>query len=160
VVLIDGKLANEFSKSRQEEILMEILIGFAVVGGLAVRLGYNRWWTWLLLAAGLGSATYSLIHFLQYLPKSAFLLAAGFAGVGAIIPDLGAALVQYLRRPRTISALLVVLVVAGIYFGAQRLGPNEQQQIGQAIGQFIVIAIMVFGIYTILSGPFRRKKKK
>lgn len=160
IVPINGKLANEFTKYYQEEILMEILIASAVVGGLAVRLGYNRWWTWLLLAAGFSASAYSFIHFFQYLPKSSFLLAAACAGLGAILPDLGHSFRTVLRRPITAVALLAGLMVGGLYYGVIQLRPDEQQQIGRMIGQLIVIAIMAYGIWLIIFSPFRRKKKK
>jgi len=141
---------------------MEILVASAVIGGLAVRLGHNRWWTWLLLAAGLGASTYSFIHFFQYLPKSSFLLAAACAALGAILPDLGVALRDYLRRPRTISVLLAVLGIGGLLWLASttQLQPGQQEQIGRTIGSVIVIAIMAYAIWLMITGPFRKKKKK
>jgi hypothetical protein len=141
---------------------MELLIISAMVGGLAVRLGHNRWWTWLLLATGLGAATYAFINFFQYLTKSSLFLAAACAGLGAILPDLGAALRAYLRRPRTISFLLIAAVIGGaLWFGGTvQLQPGQQAQIGRMIGQLIAIAIIGYAIYMMVTAPFRKKKKK
>lgn len=157
-----ANLPKVFEKNHPEDDVMEYLFLVAIAGGLAVRLGHNRWWTWLLLAAGIGAATYSFINFFQYLPKNSLLLAAACAGLGAILPDLGVALRDYLRRPRTISFLLLILVIGGaLWFGGTvQLQPGQQQQIGRMIGQIIAIAIIGYAIYMMVTAPFRKKKKK
>ena len=140
---------------------MELFIAGAVIGGLAVRIGYNRWWCWMILAFGIAGAAYYFIG-MQYLPKNAFILAAICAAVGAILPDLGVALTLFLRRPRTIAILLAWLVVSGIIWFATTtsLPPEMTQQIGRIIGQMIAIAIIVYAIYMMITGPTRRNRRQ
>jgi hypothetical protein len=141
---------------------MEIAIALAIGGGLAFRLWHQRWWIWVISIAGLAMAVSWLAVGQQYLWKNSLLIAAVCAGIGAVLPDLGVGLRNYLRRPRTISIIVTFLVVSSLIWLATTtsLPPGVAEQTGRTIGSIIVGAIAVYGLWLIISGPFRRRRRR
>lgn len=137
---------------------MEIAVILAIGAGLAVRLGHNRWWIWVISIGGLAMAITWMAIGQQHLWRNSLLISAISAGLGAVLPDLGVGLRNYLRRPRTISIIIATLAVGGMIWLANSsnvLSGNLEKR-GEMVGSLILGAV---GIWIIFLGPFRRRRR-